>query len=603
MSSRDGSAAQRHVRSLELNDDEQRPIRRRRIVVRMLGYLLPYRGKVALTTAAMFAYSGTVVAMPWIVKIAIDRYVANKSGDLSGLAVMVGLFLLVAVIQFGAGYVHRRILVLVGQQMLYSMRVELFSQLQRLSMAFFDHNRAGKVMSRIQNDVEQIQELIVIFVISLASVVSIAGIVAAMIAMNVTLALMVLAAGLVLIPILNMWQRLSRAPYQRVTQALAEVNSRVQENITGVRVVQSLNRQEMNTRVFDEANHGHLVANLHATRYWAGLFPSVDMLSSVALVLVVGVGGNMVLRGSLEVGVVVAFALYIERLFAPVRELTMHFDELQKSMVAADRIFELLDVEPGVSDRPDAGELPPIRGEVRYEGVDFHYSPESPVLHHVDLHIKAGETVALVGPTGAGKTTLVSLLLRHYDVVQGRITLDGHDIRDVDQVSLARQMSVVLQEPYLFSGTVRDNIRYNRTEATDQEVVLAARAVAAHEFIIDLEDGYDTPLQERGGNLSVGQRQLISFARALVADPRILILDEATANIDSYTEVLIQQALKELLRDRTALVIAHRLSTVRNADRIVVVDQGRIVEQGSHDQLMAAGGLYSRLQSYTVDVA
>ena len=391
-------------------------------------------------------------------------------------------------------------------------------------------NKVGKIMSRIQNDVEQIQELIIIFVITLANTVSIVGIVAAMMFMNVPLGLMPVA-------------------------------------------------------LFEEANHAHLSANLLATRYWAGLFPTVGLLTAICLVLVVAVGGNMVLQGTLQVGVVVAFALYVERLFGSVQEIASQFGELQKAMVAGDRIFELLDKEPNVTDRPDAAELPAVRGEVRFEGVDFHYVPETPVLRDVDLHIAAGETVAFVGPTGAGKTTLISLLLRYYDVVQGRITLDGHDVRDVEQVSLARQMSVVLQEPFLFTGTVKDNICYNRTDTTDRDIEEAAKAVEAHDFITEMERRYDTLLQERGGNLSVGQRQLVSFARALVADPRILILDEATANIDTYTELLIQEALK----DRTALVIAHRLSTVRGADRIVVVDDGRIVEQGGHDALIGRG--------------
>ena len=587
---------------LKLNDGEQRSIRYGRVLFRLLGYLLRYRRQLALTIAALIVYSGTVVAMPWAVKVAIDDYIA-KGGtkDLVGLMQIVGLYALLAVVQFGTGYVHRLILIRLGQGVLYTMRTDLFNQLQRLPMAFFDQNQSGKIMSRIQNDVEHLQELNVIFILSLANALSAIGIVIAMIVMNLPLALITLTVVLILIPTLGIFQRLARGPYQRVRQALADVNSRLQETITGIRVIQSLNRQGENARGFDNSSREYLTFSMIQARYWPSLFLSVELLTGFALVLLVAVGGNMVMEGSLEVGVVIAFALYVERLFDPIQQITSQFEQLQRAMVAGDRIFEVLDATPESSHGTRGIRLADTRGEITYEAVNFSYGNEIPVLQDIDLHISSGETVALVGPTGAGKTTLVSLLLRYYEPVSGKINLDGTDLRDVDQALLAGQMSVVLQEPHLFSGSVMENIRYNYADATEEMVVAAATMVGAHEFISKLEHGYSTHLHQRGGNLSVGQRQLVSFARALVRNPRILILDEATASIDTFTELLIQRALQDLLKDRTAVVIAHRLSTIRNADRIVVVDQGRIVEQGNHDELLTMGGLYSNLLSHTID--
>ena len=580
-----------------LDLDHDRRISYWQTLLRLLEYARPYRGQIALALAAMLVYSGTMMALPWTIKRAIDGHVMSEDGSFAGLAAAVGLFCLVALLRFAMGVVHSRLLVRFGESLILDIRTRLFEHIQALSMSFYDRNQAGRVMSRVQNDVMELsQALFAVLAFALADLVSVVGIAIAMVLMDALLAGIALGMVALLIPSLMFWRRFAQPHISRARVTVADVNSSIQENVAGIRVVQSLNRQRHNAGTFRAVNNENLEAALKSARYRYGLWPSVELLAVLATAIVIYVGGQMI-GTSLEVGLLVAFALYIDRLFEPIRDLTGEFGQLTGSLVAADRVFELLDITPDVPTAADALVLPPVTGSIRYENVSFHYEQGSPVLRDVSLDVEPGETVALVGPTGAGKTTFVSLLMRLYDTVEGRITIDGHDLREVNPDSLSRQISAVPQEPFLFSATVRENIRYNRTDLADTEVVEAAKAVGAHGFITRMKDGYDTELEERGGNLSMGQRQLISFARALARDPRILILDEATANVDTETELRIQQALESLMRDRTSFVIAHRLSTVRNADRIVVMDQGRIVEQGTHSELLAKQGLYHELHS------
>ena len=564
------------------------------VVMRLAGYTNVHRRLVVLALLSTLVYAGTTSIAPRLIGIAIDDFI--EAGDLSGLTVITAIFLGNGLLAFAAQYGQSLALAWVGQSVLHSLRRDIFGHLQKLSLSFFNSNEVGRLMSRAQNDVLALQELLTAgFFNVLQDVLTIVLVVCIMFSMNFKLAVVALTVVPVLVFLMARWQRLARVAYMRVRYAIAVVNAGLQENISGVRVIQSLNRENQNLSEFDDVNNQHFQANVEAGRLSAAVQPLVEVLVAVATALVIVVGGNQVLGAELAVGELVAFTLYVQRFFDPIRELTMQYTQFQRAMVGGVRIFEVLDTVPVVQDPPHARELPPVKGEVAFEAVDFRYLPDVPVLRGIDLRAQPGETIALVGATGAGKSTVLSLLARFYDVTAGSVRIDGIDIRDVTQVSLRRQIGMVLQDPFLFSDTVRENIRYGRPDATDADVEAAARAMGAHDFILRLEHGYDSMLHERGGNLSLGQRQLVSFARAVLADPRILVLDEATANVDTRTEVVIQQALKQLLQGRTSFVIAHRLSTVRDASRIVVLDQGQIVEEGTHQELIERGGMYAGL--------
>jgi ATP-binding cassette subfamily B protein len=569
-----------------------------RVVSRMVRYFAPYKVALPLTIISTLLFTFTIVANPYLIGIAENNYILT--GNLTGLNTIVLLFIGNSMVNGLAYYTQIRAEARLGQSILLTLRTQIFDRVQRLSVRFFDHNEVGRIMSRVQNDVGELGDFLDsgAFWVT-GEVVSLIAIIVVLFVMDYRLALLALSVIPILLTFIIFWQRRARLSFIRVRQALSRVNAALQENISGVRVIQSLSREELNSRQFEDVNRAHFQSNLRSARISATMMPAVETLVALATAVVLFYGGTGVINGTILVGTVVAFLLYIQRFFDPVRTLTMEYGQLQRAMASGSRIFELMDAEPETREAGEGVKPPALRGSIRFQRVSFSYEPGVEVLHDINLEVTPGEKVALVGPTGAGKSTIVSLIAGFYDVTSGRIIVDGHDLRTLDRRAYRRRLGLVLQDPFLFSGTIRENIRYGNLTATEAEMIAAAEAVGAHDFISRLEKSYDTEVEERGQNLSMGQRQLIAFARALLADPAILLLDEATASVDSYAEHILQLGLTRLMQGRTTVVIAHRLSTVRDADRIVVMDRGRIVEEGRHEDLLARGGLYARLYEMT----
>ncbi len=567
-----------------------------RVARRLFAFARPYAWKLFLAMLLMLGASAAAVAGPYFVKLAIDNGLAAR--DYDSLRWIVLAYLGAAVLQWLFIYLRVNLMAWVGQSVIYDVRLTLFRRLQELSLGFYSRYSVGRIITRVVNDVETLRDFLTWAVLAITrDLFTLFFIVVIMLTMNLRLALITFSVLPLMALATVYFRRVSRAAYRKVRAAVSWVNSVLAENVNAVRVVQAFSRQGYNYRQFaDTVNRYHLERSIHAARIASFFGPTVDALGAIAVMLVVWLGGAAVLGEQITAGVLVAFILYVDRFFEPIRDLSRRFNDLQSTMAGGERILALLDSEVEVQDAPDARGLPPLRGDVRFDGVSFHYADDPTlVLDGISLDIRAGETVALVGETGAGKTTLVKLLARFHDPTSGRVLVDGFDLRTTTQQSLRRQMGMVLQDPFLFNGTAKENILFGRLDAADGEVIAAATAVGAHEFISQLKNGYDTSVEEGGVLLSVGQRQLISFARALLADPRILILDEATSSVDTQTEQVIQSALATLLKGRTSFVIAHRLSTITNADRIVVIHDGRVIEQGDHRELLEKGGYYFRL--------
>jgi ATP-binding cassette, subfamily B, multidrug efflux pump len=569
-----------------------------KVTRQILGFLTPYKLAIIGAFLLMAITSAAAAAGPYIVKVALDSGIAQGDPWVLRNAVLVYLF--TAVLQWVTVYYRVRIMAWVGQSIIFDLRAQMFANLQKLSLSFFNRYSVGRIIVRVINDVSVLRDFITWALLAIArDFFTIIFIIFSMLAMDFNLSLLTFSVIPVMILVTIIFRKQARENYRVTRAAISWVNSVLAENINAVRVVQSFSREDYNYDTFkNKINQHNLDVNLKAVRFAARFFPTIDFLGTVAMALAIWIGGAAVLGHQISAGVLVAFVLYINRFFEPIRDLSNRYDAFQSTMASGERIMALMATPVEVQDHPDAQELPVIKGQIDFQNVDFHYSDDpTPVLTGINLHVEPGETVAFVGKTGAGKTTMIKLLGRFHDVTGGQVLVDGYDLRSVTQNSLRGQMGIVLQDPFLFSGTVRENIRFGRLKASDTEIEEAAAAVGADEFIRKLRLGYETPVEEGGIILSVGQRQLISFARALLANPRILILDEATASVDTQTERLIQTALSQLLKGRTSFVIAHRLSTIVNASRIVVIQDGRIVEEGSHQELLARRGIYYNLYS------
>ena len=561
---------------------------------RLGAYLRPQALNLSVVMVLVVLNTGLELLGPYLLGVAIDRFIGPR--DLDGL-IRISLFLLGSYAaawftQFGQAYT----IVAVTQNVLRALRRDLFEHLQTLSLRFFDRHPTGDLMSRLTNDIDAINRVLSQSIIDLAaSLLTLLGIAVVMLSLNVWLALGTLS----IIPIM-LWLTArvgggTRRGFRQVQAHLGKLNTVTEENISGARVVQAFRRQEPVIAEFDQANVAARDATIRAQSLMMVLRPLLMVLSNIDIAIIAGLGGWLALQGMVSVGVIATFLLYARRFFEPLFTLADLYNSIQSALAGAERVFEILDQQPTVRDRPDAVALDGFAGHVAFDQVSFGYEPNVPVLKDVNLSLEPGQVVALVGPTGAGKTTIVNLLTRFYDIDEGYIRIDGHEIRDIKQDSLRQQLGIVLQDNFLFSATVLENIRYGRLDATDEEVIEAAKLARADDFIRRLPEGYQTRLSERASNLSQGQRQLLAIARAFLADPRILILDEATSSVDTRTEAHLQEALRSLMAGRTSFVIAHRLSTIRNADLVLVIDHGQIIERGSHDLLMAQRGFYHRL--------